>query len=139
MTYIYAATVQAAFSTNADSLAIEITAPANTTVKIRRIRITHDDGTATTSSDYYRKVKLVTESVAGSGGSSYTPIPLDGNDPASVATVKTGAFAVGTISKTIDSNSVHSTTDFYWQARDEDDKIIVAPGGIFGVIVNPAN
>jgi hypothetical protein len=139
MTYIYAATVQAAFSTNADSLAIEITAPANTTVKIRRIRITHGDGDETTSSDYYREVRLVRESVAGSGGSSYTPIPLDANDPASVSTVKTGAFAVGTIDKTIDSNSVHSTTDFYWQARDEDDKIIVAPGGIFGVIINPAN
>src|SRR6266496_5758450 len=138
MTYIYSAVVQAAFNANTDSLAIEIDAPANTTIKIRRIRITHDDGTATTSSDYFRKVKLVTESAAGSGGSAYTPIPVDANGPASISTVNTGAFTVGTIDKTIDINSVHSATDYLWQACDEDDKIVVTGGGIFGIIINPA-
>ncbi len=142
MTYIYSAVVQAAFTANTDSLAIEITAPASTTVKIRRIRVMHDDGTSINSpiiNDYYRKVKIVTESVAGSGGNTYTPIQWDQNDPAAVSTVKTGAFSVGTIDQTIDINSQHATTDFLWQARDEEDKIIVLPNGIFGVIINPAN
>jgi len=140
MVDIYSAYVQSAFAANADSLAIEITAPANVTVKIRRIRISHDDGTATASSDYHRRVKLVTESVAGTGGSSYTPVPTDINATASACTVKVngGSFVVGTIDRTIDINSQHNTTDFLWQARDEDDKIIIKAGGIFGVIVNPA-
>jgi hypothetical protein len=141
MTYIYSAVVQSNFTANTDSLAIEITAPANVTVKIRKIRITHDDGTAWVTSDYYRKVKIVTESVAGTGGASYTPIPVDANNPAAASTVQinTGSFAVGTISATVDINSIHSTTDFSWQAEDEDDKIVVTPGGVFGVIVNPAH
>jgi hypothetical protein len=141
MTYIYSAIVQSNFSTNTDQLAIEITAPANKTLKIRKIRITHGDGTATVTSDYYRRVKIVTESVAGTGGGAYTPINTDNNDPVSVATVNinTGAFVVGTISKTVDINSIHCTTDFSWQAEDEDDKIVVLPGGVFGVIINPAH
>jgi hypothetical protein len=58
--------------------------------------------------------------------------------PSSVCTIKTGTFTGGTINKTIDINSVHSTTDFLWQAADDDDKIVVAANGIFGIIVNPA-
>ena len=141
MTYIYSAIVQSNFTANTDQLAVEITAPANRTLKIRKIRITHGDGTATVTSDYYRRIKIVTESVAGTGGGAYTPINTDGNDTVSVATVNinTGAFVPGTVSKTIDINSIHCTTDFSWQARDEDDKIIVLPSGIFGLIINPAN
>jgi hypothetical protein len=138
MVYIYSAVVQAAFNTNSDSLAIEITAPSSTTIKIRKIRITHDDGTATVSADYYRKIKIVTESVAGTGGNSYTPITRDQNEPVSACTVKTALTAVGTVDKTIYINSVHSTTDYLWQASDDDDKIVVLPNGIFGIIVNPA-
>jgi hypothetical protein len=138
MTNVYCANVVASFTTNTDSLAVEITAAANTKVKIKKIRIMHDDGTATVTSDYYKNVKLVTESVAGTGGSSFTPIALDGNTTASTSTVKTGAFTKGTITDNINVVSIHSVTDFYWSAADEDDKIVLTPGGIFGVVVNPA-
>ena len=138
MTKTYSAQVTGAFDLNTDKLAIEITAAANTTVKIKKIRVFHDDGTATVTSDYHKKVKLVRESVAGTGGGSYTPLKLDANASASASTVKTGVFTVGTISDTIDALSIHSTTDFYWQAADEDDKIVVAPSGIFGIVINPA-
>lgn len=141
MTTTYSAIVQSIFAANTDTLAIEIDAPANTTLKIRKIRISHDDGTGTVSADYYRKVKLVFESAAGSGGSSYTPIPVDSNAPASGATVNinSGSFILGTVSATLDIQSQHSSSDFVWEAVDEQDKIIVAPGGIFGVTVNPAH
>lgn len=141
MTTIYSAIVQSIFAANTDTLAIEIDATTNATVKIRKIRISHDDGTATTSSDYQRKVKLVRESSAGSGGSSYTPIPVDSNTTASVSTVNinSGSFTPGGISSTLDIQSQHSSCDFVWEALDEEDKIIVAPGGIFGVTVNPAH
>ena len=141
MTYVYSAVVQSAFSTDLDTLAIEITAPANTSVKIRKIRVFTSDGTDTTSFDHNKKIKLVLESVAGSGGSSYTPIALNANNPASVSTVNIApvstVFSTGTISTTIDVNSVHSDTGFYWHASDEGDKITIAPGGIFGITVNP--
>lgn len=141
MTYTYSANVQSGFTINTDSIAVEITAPSNTTLKIKKIRITQDDGTATTSSDYCRKIKIVTESSAGSGGSSYTPITTDQNEPVSVATVNinSGSFTVGAIDATIDKLSLHSATDFIWQAGDDDDKITVKPGGIFAVVINPAN
>ncbi|HSW92016.1 MAG TPA: hypothetical protein VLG09_05205 [Candidatus Saccharimonadales bacterium] len=139
MTYIYSAFVQAAFTANTDTLAIELDAAANATLKIRRIRVSHGDGTQTTSADYFREVRLITESVAGTGGVTYTPIPKDANDTASTATVKTGLATIGTVDKTIDSLSIHSTSDFFWQAADEDDKIIVKPGAAFGIVVNPAN
>lgn len=124
---------------NTDSLAVEIDAAANTTVKIKKIRISDGDGTGLLVSDYHKEIKLVFESVAGTGGNSYTPIDLDDNATPSVSTVKTGAFIPGTISATLDSISIHSATDFYWSARDEDDKIVITPGGIFGLILNPAN
>jgi hypothetical protein len=136
MVYVYSAYSQSSFIAATDQLAIEITAPANKTLKIRRIEIAYGDGTATTTADFHRKVKIVTESVAGSGGSTYTPVPLDANTTASTSTVKTGAFTVGTIDKTLDTNSQHSTNSYLWQAVDEDDKIVIKPGGIFGVIVN---
>lgn len=141
MTHVYSAVVQSAFSTDTDSLAIEITAPANKYVKIRKIRVFTSDGTDTTSFDHNKKVKLITESAAGSGGTSYTPITLNANDPASVCTVNiapaTTAFTIGTISTTIDIFSIHSDSGFIWHASDEGDKISIAPGGIFGVTVNP--
>ena len=139
MTYVYCAYVQASFTPNTDTLAIEIDAPANVTLRIRKIRIMHGDGTATTSADYHLKTKIIAESVAGTGGSSYTPIPKDQNGPASVSTVKTALTAVGTIDKTFEIYSKHSTTDLYWQASDEDDQMVVKPGNMFGIVVNPAN
>ena len=139
MTYHYAAVVTGAFAPNTDSLAIEIDAPANVTIKIKTIRITDTDGTLapTNMNDYYRKVKLVTCSTSGTG-SAFTPIEIDDNNTASVCTVETGPGTPGTIASTIETLSIHSTTDYIWQAADEDDKIIVKPGGIFAVIVNPA-
>jgi hypothetical protein len=139
MTNVFSAYATANFIVNTDSLAVEITAPANTTIKIKKIRISHADGDETVTSDYYRKVQLVRESVAGTGGSTFTPIDLDDNNNASVSTVKTGAFTPGTVSDTVDVLSIHSVTDFYWSAADDDDKIVILPGGIFGIILNPAN
>lgn len=95
----------------------------------------NSDGTTTVTDDYHKCVKLVRESVAGTAGTSYTPIKLDPNSSASTSTVKTGSFIPGTISDTVDIISVHSGTDFYWSAADEDDKIVVAPSGIFGIIM----
>ena len=140
MTNVYSAVVTGNFSVNTNSLAIEIDAPANTTIKIKKIRITDTDGTLapTNMNDYYRDVSLVIESVAGTGMSTYTPIEIDDNAPASVSTVKIGPGTAGTIATTIDSLSLHSATDFFWQAADEDDKIVVTPGSIFGIVINPA-
>ena len=135
---VYSAQAFAALDANTDQLLIEVTAPSNVGIKIRKIRIMHADGTETVTADYHKKVKLVRESVAGTGGSSYTPIKLDANSAAAGSTVKTDLSAVGTISDTIDVFSIHSVTDFYWQAYDDDDKISVEPSGIFGVVVNPA-
>lgn len=136
---VYTAVITGNFSANTDSLAIEIDAPANTTIKIKKIRVTDGDGTGLTTNDYHRKVKLVTQSVAGTGGSTYTPTDIDDNSTSAVSTVKTGPMTVGTISSTIDLLSVHSGTDFFWQASDEDDKIVVTPGSIFGIVISPAN
>lgn len=138
MPEIYSAQFAGDFDANTDTLAIEITAPSNVALRIRKIRIMHNDGTATVTADYHKKIKIVRESVAGTGGTSYTPIKLDANSAASAATVKTKLTAVGTISDTLDVHSVHAVTDFYWQAYDDDDKISVAPSGIFGIVVNPA-
>lgn len=138
MTSTYTAYVTGNFSANTNSLAIEITAGSSQVVKIKKIRITDEDGTATTVNDYYRNIILVRESAAGTGGSTFTPVDLNDNTPASSSTVKVGPMTPGTTSTTIDDLSIHSGTDFYWAAADEDDKIVVAPGAIFGIIVNPA-
>jgi hypothetical protein len=98
----------------------------------------HGDGTATASADYQRRVKLVTESVAGTGGSTFTPVPLNANSGTSVVTVKTGLTAGGTLDKTVDTMSQHNTTDFLWEAKDEDDKIVIKPGAMFAVVVSPS-
>jgi hypothetical protein len=134
----YSANVAASFNSNEDSIAIEIDTPANTTVKIKKIRVMHDDGTATVTSDYHRDVKLIRETAAGTGGTSFTPIKLDGSATTSLCTVKTGPMKTGTIGDTVDNLSVHCVTDFYWSAVDDDDKIVVSPGDIFAVVVNPA-
>jgi len=131
--------MQAAFTVNTDTLAIELDAPTNVTVKIRRIRVMHSDGTATVSADYYRKVKIITESAGGTGGSTFTPIARDANATPAISTVKTGLTALGTVDKTVDIYATHSTNDFIWQAVDEDDKIVVKPGIFFGIVINPAN
>lgn len=137
MTKTYSAQTVGTFDNNIDKLAVEITAAANTTVKIKKVRVFHDDGTGLVTADYHKKVKLVRESAAGTGGGAYTPIKLDANAAASSSTVKTGVFTVGTVSDTVENLSVHNNTDFYWSAADEDDKIVIAPGGIFAVILNP--
>ena len=138
MPQVYSAHITAGFDQNTDKLAIEITAPSNTTIKIKKIRVSHGNGTGTITTDYYKTVKLVRESAAGTGGTSYTPVKMNANSVDSTATVKTGPFTVGTITDTVNILSVHSGTDFLWSAADENDKIVVSPGGIFGIVVNPA-
>lgn len=138
MTEKYSAVVTGNFPINTDTLAIEIDAPASTTIKITKVRVTTDDGTGTTVDDMHRKIMLHTESVAGTGGSTYTPMNLDDNNSVSAVTVKIGPMTMGTLLMMIDLISVHSGSDFYWQAADENDKIVITPGGIFGIVVNPA-
>ena len=138
MSNTYSAVVTGSFQPNTDQIAIEIDAAANTTLKIKKIRITQDDGTNAATADTYRAINLITESVGTAGGSTYTPIPIDANAPASTASVKIGPAAKGTVATTIDSLSIHSGTDFFWQAADEDDKITILPGGIFSIVINVA-
>lgn len=138
MTNTYVAVVSGSLSLATDKLMVEITAPANTTIKIKKIRVTYGDGTQTVVADGTKSVALITESAAGTGGSSFTPIALDPNAPASVSTVNIGPMSKGTVATTIDDMSIHSGTDFYWAAADEDDKIVVTPGSIFGIVVNAA-
>lgn len=137
MANVYSAQVVSPFRNGTDILAIEITAAANKTIKIRRIRISRGLGTETVVADYLTKVKLITESVAGTGGTTYTPTEMDDSCPNSTSTVKTTAL-VGTIDKTIDILSLHSNHDYIWNARDEADKIVTKPGGIFAISINPA-
>lgn len=141
MTNVYCANVTAPFPSSSDRLAIEIDAPANTTIKIKKIRISDDDGTSLLTSDVHKEIRLIRQSSAGTGGNTFTPINLDDNTTPSIATVKTGGagFLPGTIRDTIDALSLHSVTDFYWSAADEDDKIVVLPGDSFGIILNPGN
>lgn len=140
MTGTFFVSMVGSFTVNTDSLAVEIDAPTNTTIKIKKIRITDTDGTLapTNMNDYHRKIKLVTQSASGTGMNAFTEIESDDNNTTAVATVTTGPGTAGTISATIDTLSVHSATDFLWQAADEDDKIVVKPGESFGIIVNPA-
>lgn len=133
-----ASIARADVSLSQDVLLVEIQAPANTTLKIKKIRVMHSDGTQATLPDAHKSVMLITESAAGLGGSSFTPIALDSSTPASAATVKTGIMTKGTVASTIDELSVHSATDLLWQASDEDDKIVLSPGSIFGLVVNAA-
>ena len=139
--YVYSAYVQDSFTAATDVLAIEIDAPANTTVKIRKILINHGDGTQTNGTgvpDYHRKIKIITESAGGTGGTSYTPVKLDQNAPAAQSTVKTKLSALGTTDATFDINSQHTSNSFVWQAVDEDDKIVIKAGNFFGVVINTA-
>lgn len=135
---VYCASVVSELSVVIDSLTIEITASPNKTVKIKRIRVMHGGGSETLTSDYHRNIKLVFESVAGTGGNVFNPVKMDPNSNPSTSSVIVGAFKPGTISDTLDSLSVHSATDYNWAAADEDDKITLAPGGIFGIILNVA-
>jgi hypothetical protein len=135
---IYSALYQGICTANTDNYVIEVAAPASNIVRIRSIRIMHGDGTATASSDYYRKVKVVTQSATGTGGATFTPVATNANAGASGATVKTGLTTGGTLDTTIDTMSQHNTTDFLWEARDEEDKIVVKPGASIAIIVNPA-
>lgn len=136
MTNTYVAVVSGLLSLSTDKLMIEIDAPSNQTIKIKKIRVTYGDGTQTVVADGTKSVSLITESVAGKNGTSFTPIPLDGNAPTSQSTVNIGPMFKGTVSTTIDDMSIHSGTDFLWQAADEDDKIVLTPGSIFGIVVN---
>lgn len=136
MTTTYTAVMSGNLAPATDTLLIEIQTPSNQTIKIKKIRISYGDGTQLVVADGTKSVALITESVAGTGGSTYTPIALDGSTTASTATVKTGLMTKGTVASTIDDMSIHSGTDFLWQAADEDDKIVLTPGSIFGIVVN---
>lgn len=138
MTNVYLVTMTGQFTPNTDQLAVEIQAPASKTVKIKKIRVMHSDGTDANQAgtvDYHARVKLVAESVAGTGGTSFTPVGLDGATTAAQSTVNTGPFTVGSISTTFDIISKNSIVDFYWQAADEQDKMVLSAGGIFGLVL----
>jgi len=138
----YIANVQATSntSTNADDKFIEITAPAATIFKVKRLRVGFSDGTATVGVDNYFRIKLVRTSTAGATGSAFTPIRKDVNSPASVCTVKvkngTTAFTTGTVTDNIDWISVNGRMIYEWISRDDQDMIVVLPAGIFGIVLS---
>lgn len=134
----YSAVVTGYFTPGTDQIAIEIDAPANTIIKIKKIRITHSDGQHANVEDSYKALDLVIQSVGTTGGSLYTPIEVNDSATVSKCIVTVGPAPKGTIFQTIDTISIHAGTDFVWQAADEDDKIVIQPGQIFAVVVNAA-
>lgn len=137
----YQCTVQANThnTANTDDTFIEITAPSNRYIKIKGVRVEFQFGTATATSDAHFRVKLVTKSVAGTGGVSGTVTQRDPSAPSSLSTVlvKSGTtdFTVGTVIDTLELASIHVTNEYVWNAFDESEKIIILPAGIFGIFV----
>lgn len=138
----YSCVVQAAtnIAANTNDTFIEITAPASTGIKIKRISAPFNSGTGTTSSDSYFKFTLCRKSVAGTGGITGTIVKRDANSNPSLSTVKvkdtTIAFTVGTVSENIEIIASHQSSIFDWFAVDEADKIEIVAGGIFGLLAS---
>lgn len=136
MTTSYIATVTAYLPIGKDRTVIEINAPAATTIKIKKIRVTFGDGTQTVVADGTKLVSMVAASTSGTGGTTITPTSPDPNAPAAASTVKSGPMYKGTVTAVIDANSIHSGTDFIWHAADEDDKIVITPATMFALVEN---
>ena len=140
----YIANVQATSNTSANTLDtfIEITAPSGVQFKVKRFRVAFGDGTQTAGVDNHFAFRTVRKSVAGATGSTFTAIKKNANVGASGCTVKvkngTTAFSVGTVTDTIDIVAINGRMVYEWIARDDDDMIVVAAAGIFGIHLQSA-
>ena len=139
----YTSNVSATSNTtiNTADVFLELKAPANVTIKIKRVRVGFSDGTATVGVDNYFMVKLYRwDTTTGGSSTTFTPIQRNANLPAAVATCKvkttTTALALGTTNVTIvDQISVNGRALYEWLARDDDDMIVVKPASLFAVVL----
>jgi hypothetical protein len=128
-------------STNTDDVFLELTAPASTQFKVKRVRVGFSDGTATAGVDNHFKVKLYRwDTTTGGSSSAFTPVRRNANAPAAVVTVKTKttttALALGTTNVTIiDAIAPNGRALYEWLARDDDDMIVVKAAGLFAVVI----
>lgn len=130
--------VAANFPTNADRMAIMVeTSAATTPIRIKKVRITSGDGTETTTPDYHKRIKFGLTSNTTSG-SNQTPKVVNRSRNWYWTSSRIGPGTGYTIDTTIDTFSIHSATDFVWQAADDEDKIVVPSGTSFIVEINPA-
>ncbi len=142
----YTLNVQAISNTtiNTEDTFIELKAAANTTIKIKRVRVGFSDGTATAGVDNHFRIKLARwdTTTAGAGVTTGTQ-SRNANAPAATATtkVKAGAtaLALGTTNVTIiDLISVNGRALYEWLARDDDDMFVTKTAGFFAVVLQSA-
>lgn len=120
---------------NTEDTFIDIDAAANQVIKLVRVRVVCQ----TAALDNHFRVKIARKSATGSGGVAGTEVCLDGTHTAAAAaatTIKTGttAFGAGTITDTIDDAiQFNSRGTWEWIARDDNEKIKSAAGGIIGI------
>lgn len=140
----YKANVQATSNAtaNTEDVFIEVKAPSNVTFKFKRVRVGYSDGTATVGVDNHFRIKLARwDTTTGGTSTSFTPIPVNANSTASVASsckIKNGttALALGTTNVTVvDLISVNGRALYEWLARDDDDMIVVKPASCFAVVI----
>lgn len=123
-------------SANTEDTFIDIDAAANQVVKLVRVRVSCQ----TAALDNQYRVKICRKSASGAGTTAAgTEVCLDGTHTAAAqaaTTIKSGTntFAAGTITDTIDDAiQFNSRGVFEWVARDENEKIKSAAGGIIGI------
>lgn len=139
----YTSNVSATSNTtiNTADVFVELKAPSNVTIKIKRVRVGFSDGTATAGVDNYFMVKLYRwDTTTGGSATTFTPIQRNANSQAPVATCKvkngTTALALGTTNVTIvDQISINGRALYEWLARDDDDMIVVKPASLFSVVL----
>ena len=131
----YICTVQATSnsSVNTEDTFMDIDAAANEVIKVKRIRVSHN----TAASDSNTRIKIFRKTAIGAGSTAGTIVRKDPLAAAtnSAATVKNGTstYAVGTTTDLVDEVQVNGRGIWEWVARDADDMIIAASGGIIGV------
>ena len=111
---------------------IDIATAASTIIEIVRVRVCH----SVPGSDCGRVV-FCRKSAIGAGSIAGTIVKKDPLDAASTctATKKNGAndYAVGTITDTLDEIQFNARGQMQWEPIDDDDKIRIESGGIFGI------
>lgn len=112
---------------------MDIDAASATVIKVVRIRVSHN----TAASDSNTRIKIYRKTAIGAGSTSGTAVRKDPLAPASTSavTVKNGTstYGAGTVTDTIDEIQVNGRGVFEWVARDDQDMITAASGGIIGV------
>lgn len=105
---------------------IELKAASGTSITLKRVRVSF---IATTPADNLCQIKITRNSAAGTftSGTSYTPLKLRQNSPASTvtATIKnsTNAAQVGTITDTPVYDGVNTRSVYEWIAADQEEWI----------------